>query len=117
MYIKNSVSTHFDKVLEEYKDKLRKRRSSEHAAKLLWGKYREFYIAAMSREVQDDQEVSLANAEQELVDVLEEYAPFLPETIAITIDQLLEYDSDEALISELKKKNNYIISLFREVFT
>ena len=118
VYINRAIQHHFNKSLEEYKEKIRKRRAIGHAAMLVWQKYRYFYRQMVFAEMFPDQVggEDLQRTRQSLIDVIEEYAPLLPEEIVIEIDKLLEKCADPKISGITKEEHHNIVSLFREVF-
>jgi len=113
-YIKNKSA----KLLEAYKEKLRKRRFSEKYLLKLWNKYRLYYESVSFIEITDDSSAKdkLLYHEKELRRYVENFIPLIPEEIFNAINDILTFDFEKERIEKIRKNHNNIVTLFREPF-
>ena len=120
-YIKSSIEARVKLEVEKYKDDLRKRRISEEKLTRVWNSYREYYAILVQNRLKHNGIVSdVENKRLNLVNLLEEYAPFIPKDIFDAIQSMLEsiangIDVTDKIIS--LEQHSAIVSLFREFLT
>ncbi len=121
-YIKSSINTRFNLEVEKYKDNLRKQRVSEEKLTKVWDSYRKYYAILVENRLKNNNIApDVKDRRDKLVDLLREYAPFIPIDIFNALESIIIEKKEngveikENIISSDQHKK--IVSLFREFLT
>jgi len=120
--IQFGTKSHFDKVLENHKAKLRKRQISEQFMKQLWNMYRNYYNTVVNHSISCESDRENKKKEEEIAELnlrcfLEAQAPFIPEEVMTAINEIIDVQHHLEREETLLRTHNHIILLFREFFT